>query len=72
MRVFRPGADGRWASTQFEQAPPSLEEQRKANPAAVPPSFPGAVFALGTSYGAAMTMLPGAVVESEEESGALV
>lgn len=49
MHVFRPGADGIWAKEQFEQAPISDEEQRRANPAALTPIRPVPDFALGTS-----------------------
>jgi hypothetical protein len=49
LQVFTPGENGVWDKSDFEQAPSSQEEERKANPAALTPIRPVAGFALGES-----------------------
>ena len=49
LKVFTPGENGAWDKGDFEQAPASQEEERKANPAALTPARPVAGFALGES-----------------------
>ncbi len=49
LHVFTPGDNGVWDKGDFEQAPSSQEENRKANPAALTPIRPVAGFALGES-----------------------
>ena len=49
LHVFTPGENEVWDAADFEQAPSSQEEARKANPAALTPIRPVAGFALGES-----------------------
>ena len=49
LHVYTPGENGVWDAADFEQAPASQEEVRKANPAALTPIRPVAGFALGES-----------------------
>jgi len=49
LGVFTPGENGVWDKGDFEQAPSTQEEQRKANPAELTPNRPVAGFALGES-----------------------
>ena len=57
MQVFTPGADGVWDKTDFEQAPASEEENRKALPTALTPIRPVPGFALGESSGTDLAAL---------------
>lgn len=49
LHVFTPGENKVWDKGDFEQAPASEEENRKANPAVLTPIRPVAGFALGES-----------------------
>jgi hypothetical protein len=65
MQVFTPGADGVWDKTDFEQAPTSNEEQRKALPTALTPIRPVPGFALGESSGTDLAALMDAGKQGE-------
>jgi len=57
LRVFTPGADGVWDKSDFEQAPTSDEERRKALPTNLTPMRPVPGFALGESSGTDLAAL---------------
>jgi hypothetical protein len=65
MDVFNPGADGVWDKTDFEQAPTSDEERRKALPTALTPIRPVPGFALGQSSGTDLAALMDAGKQGE-------
>jgi hypothetical protein len=65
MRVFTPGADGVWDKSDFEQAPTSEEERRKALPTALTPIRPVPGFALGESSGTDLAALMDAGKQGE-------